>query len=95
MPAATSAATVAMPSGLIRTPPVPVACAATAASPDTAGAEPENAFSRSGQAAPIPKARSALVSCCAVSVLDMLANAVPQPAAKSEASVAVLVVLGW
>ena len=95
MPAATSAATVAMPSGLISTPPVPVACAATSASPDTVGAEPEKACSRSCQEAPMPKARSALASCCGVRVRDMFANAVPQPSAKSEANVAVVVVAGW
>ena len=43
----------------------------------------------------MPKARSVLVSCCAVSVRDMFANAVPQPSAKSVASVAVLGVAGW
>src|SRR5437868_7082858 len=94
-PAATSAATVAMPSGLISTPPDPVACAATSASPDTAGADPEKAGSGSCHLAPIPKARSAAVSCCGVRVRDMFANAVPQPSAKSEASVAVLDAAGW
>ena len=84
-----------MPSGLISTPPVPVACAATCASPDTAGAAPENADNGSFQEAPMPKPRSMLVSCCAVRVRDMFANAVPQPSAKSVASVAVPGAAAW
>ena len=87
MPESTSAATIAMPSGLIRTPPVPTVCAATPASSAAVSADPENAATRMLHGAPTPKDRSMAVSCVDVSFSDMVANAVPHPAAKSEAKV--------
>ena len=89
-PASTSAATIAMPSGLISTPLWPIACAAISASPEAVEADPENAGSCRCHDEPMPKARSAAVSWLAVRVRDRVANAVPQPLAKSEANVAVL-----
>ncbi len=43
----------------------------------------------------MPKPRSAAVSWLAVRVLERVANAVPQPVAKSEANVAVLGAVAW
>ncbi len=89
-PESTSAATIAMPSGLISTPLWPIACAAISAAPEAVEADPENAGTCRCHVEPMPKPRSAAVSWLAVRVLDRVANAVPQPVAKSEANVAVL-----
>src|SRR5258708_9852922 len=87
-PESISAAIKAIPSGLIRTPPPPMACEARPASPDTADTDPENAGTRRPQGASTPNAFSAAERLAVVSRSDTVAKAVPQPEAKSEASVA-------
>ena len=94
-PESTSAATIAMPSGLISTPLWPIAWAAISAAPEAVEADPENAGTCRCHVEPMPKPRSAAVSWLAVRVLDRVANAVPQPVAKSEANVAVLGAVAW
>src|SRR5579875_2066010 len=78
----TSAAIMAMPSGLTWTP-WPTVSAASCPSPDAAGTEPENADSGSCQSLPMPKPLAAWLRPLLVSRLESPANAVPQPWAKS------------
>src|ERR1700722_9123477 len=80
-PESPSAATIAMPSGLISTPLWPIACAAISAAPEAVEADPEKAGTPRCQVEPMPKPRSVPVSWIEVRVLDRVANAVPQPEA--------------
>ena len=84
-----------MPSGLISTPLWPIACAASSAAPEAVEADPENDGTCRFHDEPMPKARSTEVSWLALSVRDKVANAVPQPVAKSDANVAVVDALAW
>src|SRR5215469_710713 len=77
-PESTSAATRAIASGLIRTPPPPMACEARLASPEVAGTDPENTGTGMPQDAPTPNAFSAAARLADVSRSDTVANAVPQ-----------------
>src|SRR5215469_5309817 len=87
-PESTSAATRAIPSGLIKTPPPPIACEARPASLDTAETDPENAETGRLQGVWMPNVFSVAQRLVRGSRSDTVANAVPQPEAKSEASVA-------
>src|SRR5260370_4099070 len=80
----------AMASGLTWTPLARMAWAATPASPDAVTAGPENAWTVRSQGVPRPNAFSAAARLDGVSRSDTVANAVPQPAAKSEEKVAEL-----
>ena len=70
-------------------------CAARSAAPEAVAAEPENDGAPRFHDEPIPKARSTEVSWVALSVRDKVANAVPQPVAKSDANVEVVDALAW
>ena len=63
--------------------------------PEAVEADPENAGTCRCHVEPMPKPRSTAVSWLAVRVRDRVANAVPQPVAKSDANVAVLGPLAW
>src|SRR5580692_9085231 len=84
LPESTSAATMAIDSGLTRTLPWPIVSAARAASPAAEGADPEKRGTGAGdQFAPIPKAVTTWSNWLGESRSDTPANAVPQPSAKS------------